>query len=212
MEFAAIGQVRSSYRAYWLCLDDGVLCPIDISISCDDLNYHYYALKLSEHKMFLKTLSYFVMILMICSCDNRFLDRGLKVENAGANKDQSNAIPSSHSNAQEEEPKARLSFANKNVLTCVPGCRLDADSENKPIVPNWCVTWQPESPACNRTADGQISCRGSWAGVDRRLYGFSKNRDTRFHLPEYKSELPRNRNKTSSDFVWSQWQIENVST
>ncbi|MEL6378388.1 MAG: hypothetical protein AAFQ29_01340, partial [Pseudomonadota bacterium] len=85
-------------------------------------------------------------------------------------------------------------------------------SENKPIVPNWCVTWQPESPACNRTADGQISCRGSWAGVDRRLYGFSKNRDTRFHLPEYKSELPRNRNKTSSDFVCTQIDRNKIET
>ena len=91
---------------------------------------------------------------------------------------------------ENKKPKTvELSFTRKDVVQCVPGCRLENDEAGRPVVPEWCITWQPEAPYCNRNEDGNIACHGYWFGENlfaRYTLRGEINEHTEFHL--YQSE------------------------
>ena len=45
--------------------------------------------------------------------------------------------------AQDLSPPATLLQKDTRILSCAPGCRLNFDSSDAPIVPDWCLSWEP---------------------------------------------------------------------
>lgn len=107
-------------------------------------------------------------------------------------------------NDTEGRERAVLSFEGREILTCTPGCMLFANDAGKPIVPEWCVTWQPQTPFCVRDGES-VFCSGRWMQVVADVaVGYYSDEGTEFHLPDSESRLPYKLFRTHSKFVCTQ--------
>lgn len=96
------------------------------------------------------------------------------------------------------------------ILTCTPGCALKNDETGSPIVPEWCLAWNPIAPTCVRNGE-KVYCKGRWAGAGRIIDAPSALR-TDFHL-QSADEIARSPYKpfTEINFICTRIDAEALS-